>query len=231
MKKILFAIFIMFNLNTINALENIKINNDNLIPSFDVNLRKYNYFTTSDKILVTVKNSDNEVITGDGLFEINDEITYLTINSNLNGEYKIIVYKNYQKKVSEFGKLVNLEIEGYDINFNSDIHEYDIVINNEDALNINYDLLNDSSYVDVKGNGNFNNELNIITINIDNINTYVINVHKTINVSHEIVEKTEIKEMSYMKKEIVKIIIITISCIIIFLLFYILFLRKSILHV
>ena len=101
-------------------------------------------------------------------------------------------------------------------------------------LNINYELLNDSSYVDVKGNGNFNKETNLIVINVDDINTYKIKVHKTIDVIKNISEEdNEIKEMSYAKKEIVKLIIITISCIIVFIMFYILFLhkKKSILHV
>ena len=231
MKKILFTIFIMFLFSRVNAIEKITINNDNLVPLFDKNLKQYNYYTNSDKIFINVKNSKDEIVTGDGVFELNKEINKYIINSNIYGDYYINIYKNYQKKEYDYGKLVDLKIEGYDINFNSDIYEYDIVINNEDMLNINYELLNDSSYVDVTGNGNFNNELNVIKINVDNINTYKINVHKTINVSKGYEEKQEINEMNYIEKEIVKIIIITISCLIVFLMFYILFLRKTNLHV
>ena len=234
MKKILFTILIALINIKIYALDKITINNDNLIPIFEKDLKKYNYFTSSDKILINVKKSEDEIINGDGLFEVKDGENEFIINSNIDGEYVINVYKNYQKKELEFGKLKSLKIDGYNIDFNSDKYEYDIVINNENMLNINYELLNDSSYVDVKGNGNFNKETNLIVINVDDINTYKIKVHKTIDVIKNINEEdNEIKEMSYAKKEIVKLIIITISCIIVFIMFYILFLhkKKSILHV
>ena len=234
MKKILFTILIALINIKIYALDKITINNDNLIPIFEKDLKKYNYFTSSDKILINVKKSEDEIINGDGLFEVKDGENEFIISSNIDGEYIITVYKNYQKKELEFGKLKSLKIDGYNIDFNSDKYEYDIVINNEDMLNINYELLNDSSYVDVKGNGNFNKETNLIVINVDDINTYKIKVHKTIDVIKNISEEdNEIKEMSYAKKEIVKLIIITISCIIVFIMFYILFLhkKKSILHV
>ena len=234
MKKILFTILIVLINIKIFALEKITINNDNLIPIFEKDLKKYNYFTSSDKVLISVKKSENEIINGDGLFEVKDGENEFIIISNIDGEYIINVYKNYQKKELEFGKLKSLRIDGYDIDFDSDKYEYDIVINNEDMLNINYELLNDSSYVDVKGNGNFNKETNLIVINVDDINTYKIKVHKTINVIKKINEENnEVKEMSFAKKEIVKLIIITISCIIVFSMFYILFLhkKKSILHV
>lgn len=234
MKKILFTILIVLINIKVLALEKITINNDNLIPIFEKDLKKYNYFTNSDNVLINVQKDENEIIDGDGLFEIKDGENEFIINSNIEGKYIINVYKNYQKKELEFGKLKNLEIDGYNIDFNSDKYEYDIVINDEDMLNINYELLNDSSYVDVIGNGNFNKETNLIVINVDDINTYKIKVHKTIDVIKNINEEdNEIKEMSYAKKEIVKLIIITISCIIVFGMFYILFLhkKKSILHV
>lgn len=230
MKKILFTILIILFFNKVNAIENIKINGDDLIPKFDSSLKKYNYFTNSDKALINIYKSENEVVNGDGVFELNDEITKFIINSNISDNYEIIVYKNYQKKDNPYGQLINLEIEGYDIDFNSSVFEYDITINDEKVLNINYDLLNDNSYVSVSGNGNFNNKLNIITINVDDINIYRINVHKAINVSHEIKEEIKIKEMSYIEKEIAKVIIITISCILIFIMFYLFFLKNS-LHV
>jgi len=231
MKKILFTIFILLLSSKIYAIEKIMINNDNLIPNFDKNLKKYNYFTMSDKVLINVRTSKDEIINGEGLFELKNEVNKFIINSNLDGDYVITVYKNYQKKELELGKLLDLKIEGYEINFNSDIYEYDIVIGDEEMLNINYELLNDESHVVVRGNGNFDKEINEITIDVDDINIYKINVHKTIEVVNIVEEKNEIKEMSYIKKEIIKIIIITISCILVFLMFYILFLRKSTLHV
>ena len=231
MKKILFTIFILFIFTNVKGIENIKINGDNLSPFFDINLKKYNYFTDEDKIVINVSKSNDEIITGDGEFEIYDDVNKFIINSNINGNYEINVYKNYEKKDLEYGKLLNIKIENYEINFNSNIYEYDININDENYLNIDYEVLNDKSYVDVIGNGNFNNKLNVIEINVDNINTYKIYVHKSIKVFEPINEDIVVQEMSYTQKEIVKIIIITISCSLVFLMFYLLFIKKFNLHV
>lgn len=231
MKKILFTIFILVIFTKVKAIENIKINGDTLSPIFDINLKKYNYFTNEDKIIINVVKSNDEIIIGDGEFELYNDISKYNINSNISGDYEITVYKNYKKKDLEYGKLLDLKIKDYEINFNSDIYEYDININDESFLNIDYELLNDKSYVDVKGNGNFNDELNVIEINVDNINTYKINVHKTIKVFEPINNEIVVEEMSYTKKEIVKIVIITISCSLVFLMFYFLFIKKFNLHV
>lgn len=231
MKKILFTIFILFIFTKVKGIESIKINGDNLSPIFDISLKKYNYFTEEDKIVINVVKSKDEIIIGDGEFELNDEVNKFIINSNINGDYEINVYKNYEKKDLEYGKLLNIKIENYEINFNSNIYEYDININDENYLNIDYEVLNDKSYVDVIGNGNFNNKLNVIEINVDNINTYKIYVHKSIKVFEPINEDIVVQEMSYTQKEIVKIIIITISCSLVFLMFYLLFIKKFNLHV
>lgn len=140
--------------------------------------------------------------------------------------FMIILNINVYATSEEKGILTKLDIKGYDINFSSDIHEYSITTSSSKPLDIEYELYNTSSYVQITGNGNFNHSKNIITINIDNVNTYTINVYKTNNVSKEIIDDNDIKEMSYAKKEIVKIILITISCSIIFYLYYLLFIKK-----
>ena len=140
--------------------------------------------------------------------------------------FMIILNINVYATSEEKEILTKLDIKGYDINFSSDIHEYSITTSSSEPLDIEYELYNTSSYVQITGNGNFNHSKNIITINIDNVNTYTINVYKTNNVSKEIIDDNDIKEMSYAKKEIVKIILITISCSIIFYLYYLLFIKK-----
>lgn len=126
----------------------------------------------------------------------------------------------------EINYLENLTIENYDINFKKDIYEYEITINDEKNLNIDYTLSDNSVYASIEGNGNFNKSHNIITINVNNTHYYKIHVYKTIQVSH-IQEKEEIKEITPLKKEIVKIIIITISSSLIFGFYYITFVNKD----
>lgn len=226
MKKILFTFLFCLFFNRVHAIENIHVNKENLIPKFDTIIRKYNYFTDSDSINIEVENSKDEIISGNGKFDINDGINTFIIDSNINGKYEINVFKNYKEDKDIFGNLVNLEIENYDINFDPNTYEYNISISDEDKLNISYELLNDSSYVSISGNGNFNKPKNEIIINVDNIKEYKINVLKTLTVSkNEIVEK-EVESLSNTKKEIVKLIIITISCSLVFTLFYLLFIKK-----
>lgn len=227
MRKILFAVLFLCFILRVDAIEDIKINEEKLSPYFDNQFKKYNYFTNSDYINIYVKPSKEESVSGDGNFKLENNVQKFIITSSLYGEYEINVYKNYKKEEGELGKLLNLEIANYNIIFDENTYEYDLVINDEDMLDITYETDNLSSYVDIKGNGNFNKSKNIIEINVDNINTYKINVLKTNIVSKEEnikEEKTII--LSETKKEIAKLIIITISCSIVFILFYILFLKK-----
>ena len=159
---------------------------------------------------------------------MNDDLTTFKVISN-DKEYTINVFKNYHKE--ELTPVLNdLIIEGYDINFDTNIHEYDINIKDETHLNINYDLSNDEAYVSITGNGNFNSSDNIIKINVNNKDEYIIHAHKSMNVS--LVEDTnEYKELSGIKKEIVILLIVTISCTLVFLFYYSLFINKTTLHI
>ena len=227
MKKILLIISLLFCIK-VKAIENITINNENLSPIFNSDIKVYNYFTYSDSINIQVKSKENEQVTGSGVFSLNDDLTTFKVTSN-DKEYTINVFKNYHKE--ELTPVLNdLIIEGYDINFDTNIHEYDINIKDETHLNINYDLSNDEAYVSITGNGNFNSSDNIIKINVNNKDEYIIHAHKSMNVS--LVEDTnEYKELSGIKKEIVILLIVTISCTLVFLFYYSLFINKTTLHI
>ena len=228
MKKIILSLLLLLPLN-IEAIEKIKINNEDLSPIFDTNTYVYNYYTNENTINIEVTPSKDETITGDGKFTLNNDEETFIITSSSGKDTKITVFKNYTKK-EEASEILSLDIEGYNLNFNKDIHEYNLNIENEESLNINYELSNDSSHLNITGNGNFNKTKNVITIILDEKETYTINVFKSIPVSKEIKEET-IKPMSYTKKEIVKYIIITISCSLIFLFYKFLFSSKLTLRV
>lgn len=122
--------------------------------------------------------------------------------------------------------LEELTIENYEINFDKNVYEYDVVIGDEKFLNIDYELSKSDIYVCVSGNGNFNKSHNIIEINVNNEFYYKINVYKTINVSY-VEEGEDIVVFSPLKKEIVKLVIVTISSSLIFGFYYITFINKS----
>lgn len=142
----------------------------------------------------------------------------------------IIVLLITKINAKEINYLENLTIENYDINFNKNIYEYEITINDEKNLNIDYELSDNSVYASIEGNGNFNKTHNIITININNTHFYKIHVYKTLQVS-KIEKMEEQKEMSPLKKEIVKISIITISSSLIFGFYYITFINQKVIGI
>lgn len=224
MKKIIFTLIIFFSFIKVFALENIKINNENLSPYFDINTRKYNYFTNSSNIKIVVKSSEGETISGSGMFEIKDGKNVFYVESDKTGKYEINVFKNYKKDTSDKCILTSLNIEGYDIDFNTNKYEYKININDETNLNINYETIGKSDVV-VLGNGNFNKTNNLIEVICGN-NNYKIHALKSINVSKNIDIEKEYKTMSYTSKEILKVVIIIISSSILVGYFYILFIKK-----
>ena len=225
MRKVILLI-ILFSSIKVNALSDIKMDNENLIPPFDKDTRVYNYYTDKDKVIVNIKPDFNETIDYDREIDTT-KINEVIINSSINGKYKVNILKDY-KSNNEKAYLTNLEIEGYNINFDKNVYEYKINIDNEEYLNINYEVSNDNDYVVISGNGNFNKSDNIILIKL-NDTEYKIHAYKTIKVNKTVEE--EVKEMSSTKKEIVKIIIVTISSIIVFIFYYIIFINKTILNI
>lgn len=213
MKKI--TIFIsLFCLIKVDAISNIKINNEELIPYFDTNTKVYNYYTDNNSVNIKIKNEKNEIINGEGFYTLEEDYKKITINSSKYGDYIINVFKNYDKNNYKDTSLLSLNIEGYNIDFNKDVYDYDITLNDEENLKINYEV-NDNTSVIINGNGNFNKPNNLVEIKVGD-KIYNINVHKTIKVSYT-KNNEKPKEMSEAKKEIVKVLIITISSSLIFL--------------
>lgn len=213
MKKI--TIFILlFCVVKVNALSNIKVNNEELIPSFDKEIKVYNYYTDSENVNINVKKDENEIVNGEGMYTLDNNYKKIIISSNIDSDYVINVFKNYDKREYDSSELLSLNIDGYNINYNKDIYDYDITLNNENNLNIKYEV-NDSTSVVITGNGNFNKSNNLIKIEVGD-KVYNIHAHKTIKVSYS-KDREIIKEMSGTKKEIVKVLIITISCSFVFL--------------
>lgn len=225
MKKIILSILLILPFG-INAIEKIKINNEDLSPYFDNKIKKYNYFTNEDEINIKVITSKGEIISGEGIFELKDKESTFIVSSDKYGDFIITVFKNYIETKSK-GELLSLDIEGYNLNFNKNIHEYNLNILDEENLNIIYELNNENTNVKIIGNGNFNNTKNVIKIILDDEEEYTINVFKAEKVSKVENTVSKTKTMSYTKKEIVKYIIITISCTLIFFFYKLVFISKT----
>ncbi len=229
MKKILILICCLF-IYKVYAIEDIRIDGFNIIPNFNSEIKVYNYFTNKDSVNIKVTPSKDEIILGDRTVNLENDQTRVIINSNLFGDYEINIFKNYNKDNKKYPYITNLTIENYDINFNPEVLEYEITINDEDKLNIDYELENDDAYVVISGNGNFNKSDNLITIKVNNELEYKIHAYKTITVSKEI-KQDVVKEMSKTKKEITSLIIIVISCALVFGFYYVLFIDKTIFYI
>ena len=215
MKKILFLMLFFISFK-VYAIDNIEIDGNNLIPVFSSDIKVYNYYTDKDNVNISVNNSSS-------MYELKEGKNEIIID-----DYILNVFKNYKKESGEV-YLTKLIVDGYNINFDRDIHEYDLTIDKEDHLDIKYELSNDEAYVSIVGNGNFNKNKNIIVINVNNQEEYKINVYKTISVSS--VKEEKVIELSGIKKEIVIVLIVTISCILVFLFYYSLFINKTTLHI
>ena len=226
--KIIFFIVMFLCSFEVSALSDIKINNESLSPAFDKNVSIYNFYTDEEEINVSVIGEENEVISGDGLYNLDGEVNEIIINSNLYGKYFINVYYKYDCNKERESYIKDINISGYDIDFKRDVYEYYIDLNDEEHLDISYELSNLNDRVIVSRNGNFNRNTNIIEIKLDDL-VYRIIAYKSISVSY--VESEEYTEISDIKKEIVTFVIVTISCILIFCFYYITFRDKTILNI
>ena len=205
-KVILISLLLIFN--KVYAINEITINDDELCPKFDSKIKVYNYYTDKDKVKIKIDGKDKELLLENAK------------NKYIIDDYEINIFKNYNKDSKDNVYLTNLRINNHDIIFNKDKYEYFVEIKDEDNLNIDYELSNDEAYVSIIGNGNFNKNDNVITINVNNEYNYIIHALKKIEISKTNENK---KNNIVIKKEIAKYGIITISCVLIFLFVYIMF--------
>ena len=190
------------------AISSVSIDGESLIPEYDPSIMVYNFYTNKDNAHIKIDDDEYEL-------ELKDDY-----NEYVFDKYKIRIFKNYNKNNEEEVYLRSLNIIGYDINFDKDIHEYSINIDDEDSLKIEYEVSNENAYVSISGNGNFLMSDNIITININNETEYVVHALKTMNVS---LINNDTFDGYIIKKEIAKYLVITISCILVFLFYYLMF--------
>lgn len=109
-----------------------------------------------------------------------DGIITKTYTLNVKRENKILSKNNNIKK---------LTINNYDINFNKNKKEYDLIINNEDNLTINVELEDKFAKYDILGNKRLKNKSVIkikVTAEDNSVKEYKINIIKEVNKTKEL---------------------------------------------
>ncbi len=244
MKKILnlltlLIIFFSFYLN-LNAISNISINNNNLVPEFNNNTKVYNVFVKEDVEIITinVEKLDNEIVTGIGSQSLKKGLNVLEIISYIDEveieRYKLNITRGnvvYDKNNSTL-KLLN--IEGFNINFNEFVYDYEIKVNELDKLNIIYETSSPYSTVKVSGDiilneGENNINIKVTSGNGKNSTIYKIKVYKEISKSINNSRKSFFynKEFSSFELKLIAIGLGIFGLVVILVLFYLIFRKKG----
>ena len=154
------------------------------------------------------------------------DVTVITLSVVAeNGEiktYKITVKKVYPKSSNNY--LSNLEIEGYDIDFNKNNLEYKIKVDSSvNSLNITASAEDANARVVIYGNDNFKEGENTVTIVVTaedgSERTYKILVDKESKKSVEETNKSEDEENNQLEKTVVIILIILVIVGLLYLIF------------
>lgn len=194
-----------------------------LIPSFNKNIYNYNVFVDENEKKITFsytclnedKNETYKLKNGHNDFRVK-------CNNLL---YKINVVRGKNKNESGLKSLI---VKGYEIDFKNDKYNYEIDLKkDEESLIFDFEAYNDEDTVTVTGNGNFNKNNNIVKIKVNGKKqvTYNIKVNKIESVFKE---KSNVVSESSNLKQIIYIILLILSCVsILYLTFYLLFIRKK----
>ena len=235
-KFLLAVTFFSFTLK-VKAITNIKVGDYSLIPYFSEYITKYNVFINDDENIdvSVVESEDDNYVTGIGnvkLIDGKNEVILKVVKKNKEIiTYEVDLFKNYKENSSlDDATLIKLIVNGYDINFDSNVYEYNVNVIDDIRLNIDYETKSSESNVKITGNSNFKegkNEVRVIVTSKDKTktNVYTINVNKIVTTfeeesSDEIIENNILGREKLTKKEtnILTLSIISICSIIIIVL-------------
>ena len=241
---ILYAVITFFSFALkYECLSNISISGETLVPIFNKNIYKYNIYTDKNEININgVLEEEDNYIEGTGKIELKDGENNISLKLVLkNGEikhYNLVVFLNYKNQNDSSNSLLKkLKIKGYDINFDSNIFNYNLNIKDEEYLTIEYECVSENAKVLLEGNSNLklgNNKI-IITVTSEdkeNKSIYTLNINKikTVFKESETDEKNNVfKKSNFTDKDklVLKISIVTIIGIIIITLMYLLFFTRK----
>lgn len=224
------------------ALTNISINNNKLIPEFNINTKIYNVYVSSKTEIITINvaGEEGEIITGNGSKSLKKGLNEIEIVSYKNNDeketYILNIYRGEVKNDKSEATLKNLYVEGYEIDFDSNTFSYfiDGKVTDKRAY-INYETTSPTSTVKVTGDINLNKTKNIIKLIVTSenkkvTNTYKVTIYKEIEETEKIEKKTSIfdgKDFNSYELKLIIAAIIVVILIILSILFYFLFIRKN----
>ena len=188
-----------------NAISNIIIDEGSIVPFFNKEIHKYNLFVSESKEYINIsftKENNDDYVNGGGKVNLKkgENVLNIVVNKldDTKEEYTIVVYRGYQNiKDYSSATLSKLSIEGYNIDFSSNIYDYEIDVDEKvTELNIKYEATSEYAKVTLNGNSNLNNSENIITITVESkdeeiTNVYTIKVRKTISTFNSEKDKKE----------------------------------------
>jgi len=145
-----------------------QVNVSNEVESIDIEA-----VANDKKALVNIDKPDKLVVGENNIKVI------VTAEDGTKGVYEIVV--NRMHKLSSDASVKNLIIKNYDINFSSDVFNYELEIDNEDSLDIDVILNNDKATYNIEGNRNLIDGSIIkivVTAEDGNINNYNLKIRK-----------------------------------------------------
>lgn len=235
--------FFSFSFN-IFGISNLIVSEGTLIPYFDKEVHKYNIYLKENVDYINInytKEETDDYVEGVGKIPLKSGINNLkVVVKKLDGTseiYTIVIYRGFKNiKDYESATLTNLEIVGHTIEFDENVFEYVINIDeNENELQINYTPKSEYAYVKLVGNTNLFEAENIITLTVTSKDEKITNIY-TIKANKVITTFNEEKEITKNNKNkvftrgdmIVTIILISIvTLLLLLILFKLLFSRKK----
>ena len=233
MKKSL-SLLLTFFLFTIklNAIENISINRETLVPEFSKETRVYNVYVLSSTEIITINatGEENELITGTGSKSLKKGLNVFEINSYINDilteSYTLNITRGEDVFDNETSRLEDLSITGYNIDFKSDNFNYEISLNEDENLEVIYKVSNPKMNVKVSETNDLIT-IKVISENKKNESVYVVKINKEVKVNAVALKSSffDKKKFDNFELKIIRISIISVVFIIMSVLFYLIFVK------
>lgn len=233
MKKSL-SLLLTFFLFTIklNAIENISINRETLVPDFSKETRVYNVYVLSSTEIITINatGEENELITGTGSKSLKKGLNVFEINSYINDilteSYTLNITRGEDVFDNETSRLEDLSITGYNIDFKSDNFNYEISLNEDENLEVIYKVSNPKMNVKVSETNDLIT-IKVISENKKNESVYVVKINKEVKVNAVALKSSffDKKKFDNFELKIIRISIISVVFIIMSILFYLIFVK------
>lgn len=233
MKKSL-SLLLAFFLFTIklNAIENISINNETLVPTFSKETRVYNVYVLSTTEIITINatSEENELITGTGSKSLKKGLNVFIINSYVNDtlteSYTLNITRGEDVFDDETSSLEDLSITGYNIDFKSDNFNYEISLNEDEELEVIYKVSNPKMNVKVSETSDLIT-IKVISENKKNESIYKVKVNKEAKVNGVALKSSyfDKKEFDKFELKVIRIAIISVILIVMSILFYLVFIK------